>query len=620
MKRRVCSGSARFRARSACGMTVRFAVLLLLCSGFWAGQSYGQAENPDPTPAVAGADSGLLAALSIAAARSSAKTRETFASFYQGRPSHKAVAADVASGRLWQASRRASEEEAEQEALEGCEVFSEAPCTLVAIDEKIQDNFPAREMPRVHYAGAFDPAQIPLLQRGVREREDVVAYASAPLPKAAAYHPTGKLFIVTGAPSLEAAELEALSTCNKDPARNGQNGPCYLYASDNEVVLPRHSKISDESLRHSLNLQLAAIASGGKSPIDDEVSRYLGVRSGHKAIAAADTAPFTIVNVAGLPTAPEARIMALERCQILQRAPCMLVAVDDATVPAPGDGKVRSSNMARVNYNGIFDPNLIPGLLRADRDRPDVAGYLRTPGPKAAAINAGKITIVSGAASQFEAEQQALAACGTACYLYAAIDKVVLTQYRKEPRPRGKTLGDVLSYALVDDAGSKLAKNFEEGKPHKSVAMLPESGRTFSYRGSPSAEMAQQQALEACQLMFNAPCVTIAVDGKILAPDPFGALRRSMPRVTYQGSYRADMVPLFHAPTKEMQGYASLGKPKAMAIRAPGAKLTVGTGRTLVEAEAKALAQCNDDSPYPCILYAANERIILPQRRTEPEP
>jgi hypothetical protein len=79
------------------------------------------------------------------------------------------------------------------------------------------------------------------------------------------------------------------------------------------------------------------------------------------------------------------------------------------------------------------------------------------------------------------------------------------------------------------------------------------------------------------------------------------------------------MVPLFNGRTKEMREYESVGAPKAMAIRAAGPKLKIGTGKTLAEAEAKALAQCNDDSPYPCILYAANEKVILPQRRTEPE-
>jgi hypothetical protein len=97
-------------------------------------------------------------------------------------------------------------------------------------------------MPRVHYAGSFDPARIPKLQQGVLEGKDVISYASAPSSKAAAYHPDGKLFIVTGAATQRVAEEQALSLCNGDPARNGRDGPCYLYSSNNDVVLARRSK------------------------------------------------------------------------------------------------------------------------------------------------------------------------------------------------------------------------------------------------------------------------------------------------------------------------------------------------------------------------------------------
>jgi hypothetical protein len=60
-----------------------------------------------------------------------------------------------------------------------------------------------------------------------------------------------------------------------------------------------------------------------------------------------------------------------------------------------------------------------------------------------------------------------------------------------------------------------------------------------------------------------------------------------------------------------------------MAIRAdaPAPKITAETGATLAEAQAKALAKCtNPDSAYPCFVYAINDNVILPQRRTEPVP
>jgi hypothetical protein len=61
-----------------------------------------------------------------------------------------------------------------------------------------------------------------------------------------------------------------------------------------------------------------------------------------------------------------------------------------------------------------------------------------------------------------------------------------------------------------------------------------------------------------------------------------------------------------------------------MAIRPdgrPGPTLVAETGATAAEAQSKALAKCNDpDLPYPCFLYAVNDAVILPQRRTEPMP
>jgi hypothetical protein len=106
----------------------------------------------------------------------------------------------------------------------------------------------------------------------------------------------------------------------------------------------------------------------------------------------------------------------------------------------------------------------VPGLAPADRARADVAGYTRAPAPKAAALTAGKIAIVSGAASQQDAERQALAACGAGCYLYAVNNRVVLSRYLTAPRPAPKSLGEVLSYAQASDDGGKLANVFAQSR------------------------------------------------------------------------------------------------------------------------------------------------------------
>jgi len=126
--------------------------------------------------------------------------------------------------------------------------------------------------------------------------------------------------------------------------------------------------------------------------------------------------------------------------------------------------------------------------------------------------------------------------------------------------------------------------------------------------------------LEACGLLYNAACLTVAADDTLRLSDPFGVERRTTARLAYQGPYRPDMVPLFALPPKEAVECAEMREPKAMAIRPMGPKIAIATGASLAEAEAQALAQCTvADSPFPCFLYAANQQTILPQRRTEPQ-
>jgi hypothetical protein len=101
--------------------------------------------------------------------------------------------------------------------------------------------WPRRAMERVAYDGLFDPQQIPAAALVLRQRADVVAYRDKAGPKAAAFHPWGRLFVVAGASSQRAAEEQALAECNGDPQRNGQDGPCLLYAVDNQVALTKRS-------------------------------------------------------------------------------------------------------------------------------------------------------------------------------------------------------------------------------------------------------------------------------------------------------------------------------------------------------------------------------------------
>jgi hypothetical protein len=156
---------------------------------------------------------------------------------------HKALAAHPPAG-SWRLRGQDSPAIAEERVLEGCQVRHGGPCVLVAVNDAVHasanDRTRARRaMFRVSYEGSFDPNQIPVASQTLRQRPDVVAYAAAPEYKAAALHPWGRLFLVTGAQSQRAAEEGALATCNADPDRAGRDGSCLLYAIGNQVVLPK---------------------------------------------------------------------------------------------------------------------------------------------------------------------------------------------------------------------------------------------------------------------------------------------------------------------------------------------------------------------------------------------
>lgn len=131
---------------------------------------------------------------------------------------------------------------AEDKALERCQIAHDEPCAVVAVDEEIlasKDGAPgARVMAKVAYAGDFDPEQIPGVRSVVATRADIVNYRAAPAPKAAAIHPRGVVAVFSGAGTQAEANAKALKACNDDDASRDADGPCYLYAEGDKVVLP----------------------------------------------------------------------------------------------------------------------------------------------------------------------------------------------------------------------------------------------------------------------------------------------------------------------------------------------------------------------------------------------
>jgi hypothetical protein len=196
-------------------------------------------QTPD-----AARSSRFIAALALAAPKLTPAGREDLAQKYEALKEHKALAVVPEISGHFRSSEWPTAEAAEEGALERCQVHHGKPCTTFAVDDALRPaprdgKWSARDMTRVRYAGTFDPSRIPGLTQRTRERFDVVAYRDAAGPKAAALHPWGKLFTVLRAENQRMAEVLALSICNADSIRQGQDGPCLLYASDNQVVLPQ---------------------------------------------------------------------------------------------------------------------------------------------------------------------------------------------------------------------------------------------------------------------------------------------------------------------------------------------------------------------------------------------
>lgn len=333
---------------------------------------------------------------------------------------------------------------AEEGALEGCQINYGSPCVLFAVNAEVRAPGPRgewarRDMPRVRYAGPFDPAQIPRLREEARTGPVVTGYQAIQGSKAIAFHHSGRIFAASAATERD-AQARALSTCNADPDRKGADGPCFLYAIGNQVVLPRRLTLPEgqpsASMPGTLAAQLfeAAPAAAGWNDIAEryakaQYSKAIAVSPEHK----------QIWWEAGWNNAAQAQRLALERCQVFYGAPCQAFATEDAFV----EGERTRNDMPRVRYAGPFDPAQVPTVSEVTRSTPAIQRYGSTPAPKAMVLNArGLVYVSDGAASLVVAQTQALGQCNVArrpddkpCLLYAFNDDVVLPQRRTQPVP-----------------------------------------------------------------------------------------------------------------------------------------------------------------------------------------
>jgi serine/threonine protein kinase len=392
-------------------------------------------------------------------------------------PLNRALAIAPRAQRLRFTASWPTKEGAEEKVLEKCQQINDEPCAVIAVNDTLlppaaDGRWPVRDEPRVRYAGSFNLERIPAMRAADLQRPEIANYSAAPPPKAMALNAWGVLVAASGVADQHGAEEQALQACRMESARLKADSPCYLYAVDNRVVLPLRATIpitpvaaapppppppTTPTTTTTTTTPSPPVAPGAPLPValqealaklapsqqaaarESQVAAYLSA-SQHKALAAFP--PSGTWRASGWASATLAEERALEGCQVRHGAPCVLVAVDDA-LQAADVASARRRPMLRAEYDGPFDPQQIPAVSTALRQRPDVMGYRSARPYKAAAFHVGgKLFAVSGAATQREAEERALAECDAdpqrnrrdgPCFLYAVRDQVVLTRRATAP-------------------------------------------------------------------------------------------------------------------------------------------------------------------------------------------
>jgi hypothetical protein len=166
--------------------------------------------------------------------------RESLIDRYEDGKPNKALAVQPVYRQYFRSEHHEQEAVAGDRTLEACQLRFAKPCALIAVNDAIvaEGQLIYKDMPRLAYSGQFDLSQIPIVTLATRSRADVQSYWGASEPKAIAIHPWGRLFISTGSGSSNEAQDIVLTKCNNDFIRDKKDGPCFLYAINNDVVLP----------------------------------------------------------------------------------------------------------------------------------------------------------------------------------------------------------------------------------------------------------------------------------------------------------------------------------------------------------------------------------------------
>ncbi|WP_371260010.1 caspase domain-containing protein [Bradyrhizobium sp. WSM1417] len=372
----------------------------------------------------------LTNVFSTALASRSPEIRQSQAKLYADAKFNKAQALALGSSSNWYVYARETETQAELSALEGCQIRYNEPCVLAAVNDRVllssdSASWTRRTMPRVTFASSFSPEQIPAILPNGNAMNSAKAYLGAASPKAIALHPWGRAFFQTNASTQLQAETDAINQCNSDPVRSGKDGPCFLYAIQNRVVLP--SRLTGPHTPANSIGQAAALVS------DPAAARSYSALSFNKALTVEpETGAYYWWD--GASSKETAQRFALVGCQLAYAKPCILLALNDG-LQAADPFSAERHDVSDLHSDGPFSAEKTPLVSAANREI--IFGYSKLPSPKALAIRpyhakAGSAT----GATVAEAESKALALCNDnpkwPCFLYAVNDRVIVSQRRAE--------------------------------------------------------------------------------------------------------------------------------------------------------------------------------------------
>ena len=191
----------------------------------------------------------------------------------------------------------------------------------------------------------------------------------------------------------------------------------------------------------------------------------------------------------------------------------------------------------------------------------------------------GRVFVVTGAASQYAAEEQALRVCNTdrpsygtsgPCFLYASGDAVVLPKrliIPLAPAPVAAPVPGTPAEAPFDPEKVPYVKTREDMRRY--AAAKNAKNLAISTSGTSWWMPTQRQALEACEFTARHPCILYAIQDRVVAPDGLAKPRPALG--PGEGRFDPADVPFVpDAARQTLSAYATTPNPKALAVSPRG--------------------------------------------------